>query len=575
MAPMGRRRPVDRARSFEAAQTDRLNSLHWSQAQDTPVNTLLATYLGILRARAAHEALNNPNVEGVIKTHADDVIGEEGPTLQVQSNNEAYNRELEGLWAEWWAEPDIAGQLSGPDLLKLHIRLDWVCGEDLTQIVTDPDAAGPVQMRLRLIHPRRMYTPLNQIAEESIALGVRRNRIGRPLGYFVETALEGQSLRSLALVPAEIPAANILHDFHVIEPDQARGVPWLTSSLSSIADLRDYDAEVMDAARAAADLAVLLYTRNPDAQFVQVEESAEIERRMITTCPPGYEAMQVTPQQPASTYRDFRAERLRELGRPVGMPLMAVQLDSRQHNYSSARFDSQVYQRGVRSLQRHKARKVLRRLLDLLAREGELAQVLPRRPQRVTYRWTWAPFPHVDPAKEADAVGTRLKIGISTLRDECAADNKDWEEVLAQQARERERMKGLGLNGGQGQGDAGRMMESLARAVRSGMRITEAEARTCLGLSSEPTAGQNTLRFSDENVLAYHIESGVLTINEVRARLKLPAVDWGDAPVRRQGFSVVTPAGPRGEENQPPAEVSAGTAPGEEVDDDAQQTETP
>jgi len=67
-----------------------------------------------------------------------------------------------------------------------------------------------------------------------------------------------------------------------------------------------------------------------------------------------------------------------------------------------------------------------------------------------------------------------------------------------------------------------------------------------------PKPGEKTLRFDDTNLYQYHLQFGVLTINEVRASLGLPPVAWGDAPPRmtpvpeESGDSEAgaTPAGP-------------------------------
>ncbi|MCX7765435.1 MAG: DUF935 domain-containing protein, partial [Candidatus Sumerlaeia bacterium] len=43
-----------------------------------------------------------------------------------------------------------------------------------------------------------------------------------------------------------------------------------------------------------------------------------------------------------------------------------------------------------------------------------------------------------------------------------------------------------------------------------------------------PSIGERALRYDDNNLYQYHLQYGVLTINEVRATLGLPPVDWGD-----------------------------------------------
>jgi phage gp29-like protein len=49
-----------------------------------------------------------------------------------------------------------------------------------------------------------------------------------------------------------------------------------------------------------------------------------------------------------------------------------------------------------------------------------------------------------------------------------------------------------------------------------------------------PGEGEKVLRYDDQNLFQYHLEFGVLTINEVRRSLGLGPVAWGDEPPRRR-----------------------------------------
>jgi len=90
------------------------------------------------------------------------------------------------------------------------------------------------------------------------------------------------------------------------------------------------------------------------------------------------------------------------------------------------------------------------------------------------------------------------------------------------------------------------------------------EARTALGLSDEPP-DDKLLRFNDQDVLQYHIESGVLTINEVREVLGLSKVDWGDVPVRKAGVTPVNISGSNQEaDEEEPDESETDAAEGTE-----------
>jgi capsid protein len=251
-------------RRWDAAKTDRLNKAHWGKVTGTTLNVDLSTWHETLRTRAEYEMANNSDAEGTVNTHVVDVVGEDGPKLQVQSESKAYNEALEKAWRKWWANPDVNGQLSGVDILQMWVRSLWSAGEYLAQIVVDKDAPEPNQHRLLCLHTRRLFTPSKEAADSTVFMGVKRDKQGKPLSYYIseppEGVLPGQGTLSTDFKNPE--AADIIHQFKVLEPGQVRGVPWLATGMQAIADARDYDNEVLDAARAAADSGILLHTNS-------------------------------------------------------------------------------------------------------------------------------------------------------------------------------------------------------------------------------------------------------------------------------------------------------------------------
>lgn len=534
----------DTLRRWESAASHRLNSGHWSGANGDTINNDLAFWLGTLRARCAHEIANNPTLEGVLNTHCTDVIGPRGPKLQVQSSKKTYNEKLERIWRDWFKRPEITGKLTGAAMMQLWWRGLWGNGAYLAQIVTDKTADGPVKMRLKLVPVRRLATPIASVADASIVLGVERDANGKPVAYHIAPAAD--SLGGWTGKSRRIEAKHIIHEFCTLEEEQVDGVPWLAVALKNIADTRDYDDQVLDAARIAAAYSVMMEATGPDVEFQAVNEEIDIEPGVIRHAVPGWKANGLTPPQPSTQYKDYHDELLRNFGRAVCMPLMMIKLDSAKHNYSSARFDAQVYNRANDVKKAWIADGVMERLVDLVAREAELTGLLPKRPPHVEYKWTWHAAASVDPIKDAKAEQQRLANGTTTLRDECAARGFDWEEVIVQRAREMEALQTAGLAAADGKKQS-KEIEAIAKAVRIGVPIKVNEARTVLGLAIDPKAGDDRLRFNDQDVLQYHIESGVLTINEARKRLGLPDAEWGNVPVRKQGLAAVAPDAPAGE----------------------------
>lgn len=401
---------------FEVGETDRLNQAHWELAEDTDINSWLLERLSELRARATHETRNNGMLCGVVNTLIDDVVGPDGPTLQVLSDDDAYSEAAERVWREWFSAPTFRANVSGAALLKLWVRNLPRCGEFLAQIDTDPNAEGPVAMRLRPLHPRRLASPWDQMASPNLVMGIEFDRPygdGRPTRYWIAPPNPHGIHGYVPYTP--VPPDLIIHEFLLDEEGQARGFPWVLPSLQPTADLRDYDAQVMDAARQMADAAALLYTEHPDAPVWNTPEQTRMERRTLKMAPPGWKPWQYQASQPPAQYPEFRAERQRELGRPFGMPLIMVRLDSTKHNYSSARLDTQTYQRTIQGIQNwlsgsDKSYGTLNRLVDLVLAEARFSvPALRRRPKNVLYIWTFPPRPHVDPAKEATAEATALQ----------------------------------------------------------------------------------------------------------------------------------------------------------------------
>lgn len=443
------------ARRWEASKTHRLNQAHWLDALEGSINTDLASELATLRTRCIYEADNNPLIDGMIFTHEVDIVGPDGPELQVQSDSDVYNEWLEDQWREWFKAPTPNKRISGAALLRLWVRsLVWTCGELLAQKVTKRSASGPVAMRVKPISPRRLNTPTEKASDPNVVMGVHLDADGDPQRYYID---EVTSFAGIESTTKSIPVSpdDIIHLFMIREEDQARGVPRLAPSLPAAADLRDYDAEVLEAAHQAANQGVVWYADDDRAEYREVDTSIEMERGTQGTGPPGWKPMVVNPAYPPTQYPDFRSERQMEIGRPAAMPLMVIRLDAGRHNYSSARFDGQNYSRAGEVIQNTisgtpKTTGPLNELVDDVDREASLSERAaglrpPERPDKVEYLWTWSRPPHVDPQKENEADRTELEMGTADYSDLLAKRGRTVDGTIAKRKRTLEKLKAAEL----------------------------------------------------------------------------------------------------------------------------------
>ena len=428
-------------RRWDAAQTHRLNSAQFENVTGRSINEDLEFSLPVLMSRCMAEATTNPVIEGIIDTHAIDVVGPNGPNwlvsprdIQLLEGNEPlkeafgkYASAAEEVLQEWFKSPHLNGELTGPEMLEQDIWHQWTCGNSIIQVVDDKSARrGDISLRWQEIHPERVFTNILSTVQASkgnaVVLGVEVDEYGKKMFYHVRE-VDKFGRGDLNYRHKRIKASSIIHRYVSREAGQLAGVPWLASSLPVIADLRQFDKFTMETAKLGASLGVIFQDRGPgpagqtgrtgSRNPTPLRKSGLAEMMLA---PPNTEAVQVDPKHPGAQYIPYRAERMRDIGRAVQMPLLIVRLGAEDHSFSSARFDAQIYQRGVRRLQARLLHKYRPSMMDVL-REAELIGLIPRRPMAIEITGSFTDLPHVDPKKEADATAINLGNMTTTLID--------------------------------------------------------------------------------------------------------------------------------------------------------------
>lgn len=80
--------------------------------------------------------------------------------------------------------------------------------------------------------------------------------------------------------------------------------------------------------------------------------------------------------------------------------------------------------------------------------------------------------------------------------------------------------------------DLAEQMSVDERMIRLGVPLSPEYFYRRYGRSA-PETDDSQLRFDDENLFQYHLQYGVLTINEARERLGLEPVEWGNVPTKK------------------------------------------
>jgi lambda family phage portal protein len=424
---------------FEAAQGGATNRRHWSNADDLgPRDYASADTRRVLRRRARYERDNDPHLDGLMKTLANDMVGT-GPRLQLGLAEEhfAAARLVEQSFAAWCRAVDLA-----EDLRLMH-EAKPTDGESFAQFVTDPALPSPVKLDLRVLETEQVQTPDLGLNTARAVDGIEFDSAGKPAYYHVLREHPGDGY-AWGLEYDRVPARLMVHWFRPRRAGQARGVSELASALEIGAQTRRYSAAVLSAAEFAAMLAgVLEQDTSPGEDAVTAItdwQEVEMTRGALLTLPKGTKASQFRPEQPTNSYKEFVAEKRNEMARPTLAPFNVISGNSSGYNYSSGRLDHVPYHRFVWIERERMRHRVLDKLFLAWLAEAQLIGLIPDTLPAVNewvWEWQWDGFASIDPLKDTQASQLRLATGLTTLSEECAAEGKNWQDVLRQKAVEK------------------------------------------------------------------------------------------------------------------------------------------
>ncbi len=446
-------------RTFEAAGTTGYNAKHWLKADSRDVTSIVAEALPVLRNRCRYETRNNCWCKGIVTTMADALVGQ-GPRLQMLSASPDFNRSVEDRFTEWAGNKDLCdmrARLNFGQLVRLGGALQQCdSGESFVVLMSRNRDRYPVKLRLLMIEGDRVATPFEKMYDVQVRDGVEQDQYGRVIAYHVRRSHPGNYLKASIHKTDRILAAHIIHLFHSSRPGQTRGVPLLSPALMPLSQLRDFTHNVLVSADVAARITGVIQS-GPDMDVTSDEsydayDAVELETGTYMTLPTGMVMNQAKPNQPATTYDMFVAEKLKEVGRAINMPYNVIAGDSSKYNYASGRLDKQNWWKYITGRQMWLKVGMCNPIFRTWLREALLIPgyidrggLSPDQAMAALNDWFWPGIEHVDPQKEAKAQDLRIRNLTSTYATEYAKAGKDWETELRQAAREKELMTELNL----------------------------------------------------------------------------------------------------------------------------------
>ena len=458
---------------FAGAGINRLTAslANWSGG----INADLDGNISILRARARQLCQNHEFGRRFLSLVAGNVIGENGPTLQVRALDPqgkldtAANGIIEAAYSEWCDSCDVRGMLSLAQIQQISIKGAARDGEALIRFVRNRDLPGG--LGLQLLEADRLDDQLNRTLDNgnTIRMGVEVNSLLRPVAYHIKTTHPGDTLanRVTGAGTERVPADQVLHIYLPERAEQVRGYTWMHAVILRMAMLHAYEEAAVVAARVgAAKMGV--FTRKEGAgasignQIADGKSATGIpqisaEAGEFFELPEGYELQSWNPEYPHANFDSFLKACFGGVATGLNVATHNLTGDMTQVNYSSARI-AELSERDMWQMLQGwwigaVSRRIFNAWLESALIRGEIrfpksgkalpADKLQKFAAAARFqgrRWQW-----VDPVKDIEAAEREIALNIRSRTEVAASRGRDFEDVVAELQQENAALTAAGL----------------------------------------------------------------------------------------------------------------------------------
>ena len=407
-----------------------------------------------VRTRARYVVFNVPYAWGMLDTYATHVVGAwVSASFPRGGVTENVRDRLVRAFDAWALKVDLW------EKLRTMVRAKTTDGEAFATFYTDPtivDGTNAVTLNVATMECDRVESWTEAVVREDEIDGIRFDKYRHPVEYRILKYHPGDYRVGIKNRRGEwVKAANVIHYFDVLRPEQVRGVSDFVSALDIPAEQKSYRSSVSQTAINAASVSGVLQTDQVPECFDDEEQSIgkcamevkpntvfQMQRGMFVTLPEGWHLNQLQAQQPTSLYNDFVRALVAEMARCLSMPVNIAMCDSSQHNFASAKIDHTVYGDKINSVRSTLATKVLDRIFFKWLEEYAVQQRLDEGTVLALsgIEWLFMARGNADVMKDASADNTRLGNASLSYETLYAKDGKDWKREVRQAVQERAQM---------------------------------------------------------------------------------------------------------------------------------------
>lgn len=433
-------------------------------ASSSGINTLIVGHAATLRNRSRDQIRRNPWARQATDRFVSNAIGT-GIKPKSRHPDEATRARLHEAWFDWTDESDPEGIGDFYEQQAVAVRAIFESGEVFVRLRPRLQQDGlSVPLQVQMLEAEHVPLSENRIADNGnmIISGIEFDRIGRRVAYHMYRQHPGEFIaaRPGSGELVRVPAAEVLHLFVRDRPGQVRGVPRLSTILTRLLDLDQYeDAELVRKKVAAIFTGFVIPGVGEDGTPLVTEKPDEdgyempaMEPGLMAKLPPGSELKFAAPAEVGTSYDPFMNWMLHGIAAGSGITYEMLTGDLSDVNFSSIRAGLLEFRRGIEQFQHNTPvyqlnRPVWHAWLDQAALAGAIP-VGEYRANRRAYRAVdWIPqgWPWVDPEKEQRAAVRSVRAGFDSRARVVSGRGEDIETIDKEIAEDNARADRLGL----------------------------------------------------------------------------------------------------------------------------------